>query len=73
MHEDGLPLRAFVMRAAVSIRRAHTRLARVCAGSTMLKLVPYLQSFGAASVKVATLLTKRTPKSKGFVADYTGF
>jgi len=42
-------------------------------GSTMLKLVPYLQSFGAASVKVATLLTKRTPKSKGFVADYTGF
>jgi len=42
-------------------------------GSTMLKLIPYLQSFEPASVKVATLLTKRTPKSKGFVADYIGF
>ncbi|KAL1507368.1 hypothetical protein AB1Y20_008214 [Prymnesium parvum] len=42
-------------------------------GSTMLSLIPYLESFGPKSVKVATLLTKRTPKSKGFVADYVGF
>ena len=36
-------------------------------------LVPYLKSFGPATVRVATLLQKRTPKSNGFVAEYVGF
>ena len=39
----------------------------------MSHLVPYLQTFGPSSVRVATLLQKRTPKSNGFVADYVGF
>ena len=42
-------------------------------GHTMSMLVTYLQQFNPASVRVATLLTKRTPKSVGFKADYTGF
>ena len=42
-------------------------------GNTMSMLVPYLQSFGCASVRVATLLQKRTDKSNGFKPDYTGF
>ena len=42
-------------------------------GGTMLELVPHLQGFGPASVRVATLLQKRTPKSKGFVPDYVGY
>ena len=64
------------MRAARCLpppRPAHNVRVVWTAGSTMLKLIPYLQSFGPLSVKVATLLTKRTPKSKGFVADYVGF
>ena len=36
-------------------------------------LVPYVRSFGCASVRVATLLQKRTPKSNGFTAEYVGF
>ena len=39
----------------------------------MLQLVPYLQQYGPKTVRVATLLEKRTPKSKGFKADYIGF
>jgi hypoxanthine phosphoribosyltransferase len=42
-------------------------------GATMSKLVPYLQSYEPTSVRVATLLKKRTPKSNGFEADFTGF
>lgn len=42
-------------------------------GTTMAKLVPHLETFGPASVRVATLLKKRTPKSNGFQADFTGF
>jgi len=42
-------------------------------GHTMSKLIPHLQQFNPASVKVATLLQKRTPKSNGFVAEYVGF
>jgi len=42
-------------------------------GVTMSKLVPHLESFKPASVKVATLLQKRTPRSNGFKADYVGF
>ena len=37
------------------------------------RLVPYLKSFDCATVRVATLLQKRTPKSNGFIADYVGF
>ena len=36
-------------------------------------LVPHLESFGLATVRVATLLQKRTPKSKGFVPDFVGY
>jgi len=42
-------------------------------GTTMSKLVPKLEETGALSVRVATLLTKRTPRSNGFRADYVGF
>lgn len=42
-------------------------------GTTMSKLVPHLQSFGPATVRVASLLQKRTPKSVGFVGDFVGF
>merc|ERR1712048_140681 len=42
-------------------------------GHTMSLLVPHLQSFGALSVRVATLLQKRTPKSCGFLGDFIGF
>lgn len=42
-------------------------------GTTMSKLVPYLESFGPTSVRVATLLEKRTPKSIGFKGDFVGF
>ena len=39
----------------------------------MSLLVPFLEQYSPATVRVATLLQKRTPKSVGFVADYTGF
>ena len=39
-------------------------------GTTMSMLVPHLSTFGAQSVRVATLLQKRTPKSIGFKGDY---
>jgi len=39
----------------------------------MAKLVPHLQTMGPASVKVATLLQKRTPRASGFIGDYIGF
>ena len=42
-------------------------------GTTMSMLVPHLSTFGAQSVRVATLLQKRTPKSNGFKGDYIGF
>ena len=42
-------------------------------GTTMSKLVPYMAKLGTASVRVATLLQKRTPRSCGFVGDYVGF
>ena len=42
-------------------------------GHTMAKLIPHLQQFNPASVKVAALLQKRTPKSNGFIAEYVGF
>jgi len=42
-------------------------------GATMSRLVPALLGAGAASVRVAALLEKRTPKSCGFKGDYVGF
>lgn len=42
-------------------------------GTTMALLVPYLKTFGPTTVRVATLLQKRTPKSNGFKPDYAGF
>ena len=42
-------------------------------GNTMSMLVPYLKSFGPTTVRVATLLQKRTPKSCGFMGDFVGF
>jgi hypothetical protein len=42
-------------------------------GLTMTKLIPQLLAAGAASVRVAALLEKRTPHSCGFKADFVGF
>lgn len=42
-------------------------------GRTMSKLVPLLQQYEPASVRVASLLEKRNPQSCGFQADYVGF
>uniref|UniRef100_A0A7S4B1C2 Hypoxanthine phosphoribosyltransferase n=1 Tax=Chrysotila carterae TaxID=13221 RepID=A0A7S4B1C2_CHRCT len=42
-------------------------------GHTMSLLVPYLKEQGAASVRVAALLQKRTDKSVGYVGDFVGF
>ena len=42
-------------------------------GTTMSKLIPALQEFEPASVRVAALLEKRTHKSCGFRADFVGF
>lgn len=44
-----------------------------CVGLTMSKLVPHLQQCGPASVRVASLLEKRTSRSCGYQADYVGF
>lgn len=42
-------------------------------GVTMTRLIPELQKAGAASVKVASLLEKRTDRSCGYKADFVGF
>lgn len=42
-------------------------------GATMHKLVPQIKGYGAKSVAVATLLTKRNPAAVEFKADYVGF
>lgn len=42
-------------------------------GTTMSALVPLLAEYAPASVRVASLLEKRTAKSCGFKADYVGF
>ena len=42
-------------------------------GLTMSRLVPYLETLKPKSVKVASLLEKRTSRSCGFLADYVGF
>ena len=42
-------------------------------GVTMTKLLPLLQQHQPASIKVASLLEKRTEKSCGYQGDYVGF
>ena len=42
-------------------------------GLTMSKVIPMLREYCPKSVKVATLLQKRTPKSCGLQGDYVGF
>jgi hypoxanthine phosphoribosyltransferase len=42
-------------------------------GTTMLALLPALEAHGPKSVKVVSLLEKRTERSKGYKADYVGF
>lgn len=42
-------------------------------GTTMSRLIPVLLQAKPKSVKVASLLEKRTHKSCGFKADYVGF
>ena len=42
-------------------------------GLTMSRLIPLLKEAGAASVRVASLLEKRTTRSCGFKADFVGF
>lgn len=39
----------------------------------MAKLIPMLREYAPKSVRVASLLEKRTPRSCGFKADYVGF
>nr|AFJ24786.1 hypoxanthine guanine phosphoribosyltransferase-1 [Schmidtea mediterranea] len=39
----------------------------------MMKLLNHLKNFNPASVKVASLLVKRTPLSIGYIPDYVGF
>ena len=39
----------------------------------MTRLIPLLVEGGAKSVKVASLLEKRTPKNNGFKAHFVGF
>ncbi|KAI9502248.1 hypothetical protein GGI26_002787 [Coemansia sp. RSA 1358] len=42
-------------------------------GKTMKKLLELLANYEPKSVKVASLLLKKTPKSCGYVPDYVGF
>jgi len=42
-------------------------------GRTMVKLLALLEKFEPKSVKVCTLLVKRTPLSNGYEPDYAGF
>lgn len=42
-------------------------------GTTMSQLVPTLEKYNPASLRVASLLEKRTSKSCGFKANFVGF
>ncbi len=42
-------------------------------GNTIRAVVPVLQELGAASVRVAMLLSKNRPEAKGAQVDYVGF
>ncbi|KAI9292076.1 hypoxanthine phosphoribosyltransferase [Neoconidiobolus thromboides FSU 785] len=42
-------------------------------GNTMVKLLAKLKDYAPASVRVASLLLKKTPLSIGYIPDYVGF
>ncbi len=42
-------------------------------GRTMVKLLEVLKKYSPRSVKVCSLLLKRTPESNGYQPDYAGF
>lgn len=42
-------------------------------GATMVQLLKKLETFAPKSVKVTSLLVKKTPKSNGYIPDYVGF
>lgn len=42
-------------------------------GATMVQLLKKLETFAPKSVKVTSLLIKKTPKSNGYIPDYVGF
>ncbi|CAO3563776.1 unnamed protein product [Mortierella alpina] len=42
-------------------------------GKTMVQLLAKLKKFSPESVKVASLLIKKTPLSNGYIPDYVGF
>ena len=52
-------------------RRFPTRVP--CAGLTMSSLLPVLEARGTKSLRVTSLLEKRTARSCGYKADYVGF
>ncbi|OZJ05077.1 hypothetical protein BZG36_02085 [Bifiguratus adelaidae] len=42
-------------------------------GSTMVKLLKRLEQYQPSSIRVTSLLIKKTPKSNGYIPDYVGF
>jgi hypoxanthine phosphoribosyltransferase len=42
-------------------------------GTTLTRFCKQLQELKPQSIRVASLVEKRTPKSNGFVADFAGF
>lgn len=42
-------------------------------GATMVKLLNKLKQYSPASVKVTSLLIKKTDRSNGYIPDYVGF
>ncbi|KAI8967699.1 phosphoribosyltransferase-like protein [Mycotypha africana] len=42
-------------------------------GATMVRLLKKLEEFSPKSIKVTSLLIKKTPKSNGYIPDYVGF
>lgn len=42
-------------------------------GKTMVQLLAKLKQYSPESVKVASLLIKKTPLSNGYIPDYVGF
>ncbi|KAG0173629.1 hypoxanthine phosphoribosyltransferase 1 [Apophysomyces sp. BC1034] len=42
-------------------------------GATMVKLLERLQDYQPRSIKVTSLLVKKTPRSNGYIPDYVGF
>lgn len=42
-------------------------------GKTMVKLLKTMEKYSPKTVRVCSLLVKRTPRSNGFLPDYAGF